>query len=178
MDGISQNGIESLSCDSDGEYTFLVGFCAPSGAEHHPEEIRLDPAHSIELEFSAEMAMACGEVTDGGLVCLIDDYRLLIELGENMVAVAGPSLHLGDIGLCNKGHSWYHRNNRCFAVLNGTALSLLQPAQLLPGFRNAGATRGLYQSDGVVEIHTAPAENRYRQQGGAPDAHMAMHGNL
>jgi hypothetical protein len=48
--GMGQSPFEAVAGDFDGEYSFLVGFFAPTTAVHHPAEGRLDPGHPAPLE--------------------------------------------------------------------------------------------------------------------------------
>ena len=74
VDRQSEDLVEGVTPESDGQGDLLVLLRSPSGAVHHPEEVRLDPGHPAHSEAAAEIAVEGGEVTDCRVVSLVHDH--------------------------------------------------------------------------------------------------------
>src|SRR3990172_7258502 len=57
---------ESLSTQPNREGNFLPRLGSPRGSIHHPEKVRLDPAHSFEAEIASKLTV---------LQCIFGDRR-------------------------------------------------------------------------------------------------------
>src|SRR5262245_17265729 len=97
MHSLGQNRIKGLSLHSDGERYFLIRFGAPPGTKHHPQEIRLNPTHSIESKVATKITMTSCKISNGSAVRLINNNRLLVKLGQDMPPSPWPSPELSGI---------------------------------------------------------------------------------
>jgi len=77
VDSLGQKGVKARPLEPDSQGDLLLRLGAPAGAEHHPQEVRLDPAHAFEAERAAEIAVLGGEVPNLGPVRLVDDDGLV-----------------------------------------------------------------------------------------------------
>ncbi|MDQ7759084.1 hypothetical protein RAB70_19100 [Xanthomonas sontii] len=62
----------------------------PTGAGHHPQEIRLDPAHPVVAELAAEALVVQGELRNRRAIHLVDIDRIGVEARQDVTALARP----------------------------------------------------------------------------------------
>src|SRR5262245_9885650 len=91
---LRQDTLKELTAESKPQDDLLPVLCAPAAAVHHPEEVRLDPAHAREREAAAEIAVLNREASDGRPVGLVEDDRVVIVVGEDMTTFRRPVLCL------------------------------------------------------------------------------------
>jgi hypothetical protein len=95
LDGLAQQAIEEGSADPQAQRDLLARLRAPSRAVHHPQEIRLDPAHAVEAEVGAAELSVCDRVAARRLaIGLVHDDGVGVEMREDVFALSGPALRL------------------------------------------------------------------------------------
>src|SRR5260221_9190291 len=107
MHRLPQQQIERRPSEPHSQDDLLPLLAGPPATIHHPEEIRLYPAHPLQAKSSPKVAMARCEVTDRGTVRLIDDDGVIIIMSEKMTTRLRPTSTLGQIGFKQKVHSQF-----------------------------------------------------------------------
>src|SRR5258708_61279 len=107
MHRLRQQQIERRPPEPHSKDDLLPLLAGPPATIHHPEEIRLYPAHPLQAKFSPKVARARCEVTDRGAVRLIDDDGVIIIVSENMTTRLRPTSTLGQIWFNQKLHSQF-----------------------------------------------------------------------
>jgi hypothetical protein len=102
--GVAEQLVGDIAAQAHGEDAFLAFLRRPAGAEHPPEEVRLDPAHAGVAELAAEALVLHREVGDGRAIGLVDDDAGVVVLGEDAAAALRP---LGLLfGVAGRDQGW------------------------------------------------------------------------
>src|SRR6266568_9422079 len=134
-DRLGQNAVEEFATQPEAENDLLTLLGAPAGSIHHPQEIRLDPAHARIGEVASERAMLDGKLPDRWPIGLIHDDRARIIVGEDVPAVGRPLGNLTDIQLSWKIHD--HPvlpglgSRKCRLVARADAISMRSAVRLV-----------------------------------------------
>ncbi len=104
VDRLAEDGVERLPAQVYRQGDLLIALRPPSGAVHHPEEVRLDPAHPIVAEGPAEPSVLRGEPPDLRGIRLIDDDRGRVVLRQDVAPRLRPARDLGSVGFGSKRH--------------------------------------------------------------------------
>src|SRR5262245_51465236 len=98
--GSTQQFVEERPVQKHSKDPFLALLLCPAGSIHHPEEVRLDPAHAFEAELATELLVLDGVLRDGGSVRLIHLDRRRIEMSEDVTPARRPRRQQRPIALC------------------------------------------------------------------------------
>src|SRR5262245_20233176 len=101
---LRQNAVEEFTAKPQTERRLLALLGAPAGAIHHPEEIRLDPAHPSVGEAAAEFAVLDGMFADRWWIGLVDHDGFRVMVSKNMLPLSGPAADLVKVTLGRKMH--------------------------------------------------------------------------
>lgn len=57
LQGLAEVPVKGAALEPEGQHAVLVVLAGPAAAEHHPQEVRLDPGHALQVEMLAALEL-------------------------------------------------------------------------------------------------------------------------